>query len=309
MEIYIGRNDERLGPFPVEEVHQRLAAGEFAASDLAWAKGTPNWVPLGTLLESLSPGPPPLAGAPPAVPRPQPWQPEVAPRETSGLAIGSLILGILSLTALPIIAGIPAVICGHLSLSEIKKAAGRIGGNGMAVAGLIMGYLSCALLPLIFVLALAAGIALPVFSEVKTRGLQTKSLSNAKQIALACKIYATDNQGAYPKTLDELIPDYLPDRNVFVCPLSPALPVGYDYFGGREDDPPDKLLLVSKAENKGKRIVIRVSGAGTVEKLYQTQLKTDTFQSPRTEGNRATHRFVSSSLQLSLVLPNGLPAK
>ncbi len=36
--------------------------------------------------------------------------------------------------------------------------------------------------------------------------------------------------------------------------------------------------------------------------LYQTQLKTDTFQSPRTEGNRATHRFVSSSLQLSLVL-------
>lgn len=267
MEIYIGRNGQRLGPFPIEDARQRLAAGEFQPGDLAWAEGQSNWLPLTSLLATAPGEPPPLQGGVPTIPRPQTWQPPAAPQETSGLAITSLVFGILSVTFVPIILGIPAVICGHVSLSQIKKATGRIGGGGMAVAGLIMGYLSCALLPLIFVIALLAGIALPVFGEVKTRGSQTMSLSNAKQIATACKIYASDHDGAFPAKLDQLVPDYLPDPAVFVCPLSPTLPVGYDYFGGNEKDPPEKVLIASKNVTKGKRIVVYISGAGLVEKV------------------------------------------
>ena len=46
------------------------------------------------------------------------------------------------------------------------------------------------LLVVISIIAILAGIALPVFGEVKIRGDQTKALSNAKQIGTACKIYA-----------------------------------------------------------------------------------------------------------------------
>ena len=54
------------------------------------------------------------------------------------------------------------------------------------------------LLVVISIIAILAGIALPVFSQVQIKGAQTKALSNAKQIALACKVYATDNNGVFP---------------------------------------------------------------------------------------------------------------
>jgi len=54
------------------------------------------------------------------------------------------------------------------------------------------------LLVVISIIAILAGIALPVFSQVQIKGAQTKALSNAKQIGLALKIYATDNSGIYP---------------------------------------------------------------------------------------------------------------
>src|SRR2546428_13472402 len=85
------------------------------------------------------------------------------------------------------------------------------------------------LLVVIAIIAVLASIAVPVFSTVQERGAQTKDLSNAKQIGLACKVYALDNDGKYPDkdgTVDPpgalsptstsnqvfalLIPNYLP---------------------------------------------------------------------------------------------------
>ena len=45
------------------------------------------------------------------------------------------------------------------------------------------------LLVVITIIAILASIALPVFSGVTERANQTKDLSNAKQIGLACKLY------------------------------------------------------------------------------------------------------------------------
>src|SRR5215204_1983520 len=61
-----------------------------------------------------------------------------------------------------------------------------------------LGFTLIELLVVISIIALLAGIALPVFSQVQERAAQTKDLSNAKQIGLACKLYATDNDGKYP---------------------------------------------------------------------------------------------------------------
>src|SRR5262245_44912681 len=98
-----------------------------------------------------APGAPPPAStmapgtAPARVPQAMPQrQPYMGQQQTEGKATASLILGILSLTCFSIFAGIPAVICGHKAQSNIRKSAGRLGGQGMATAGLVMGYISIA---------------------------------------------------------------------------------------------------------------------------------------------------------------------
>jgi prepilin-type N-terminal cleavage/methylation domain-containing protein len=54
------------------------------------------------------------------------------------------------------------------------------------------------LLVVITIIAILASIALPVFSSVTERANQTKDLSNAKQIGLACKLFAGDHDGKFP---------------------------------------------------------------------------------------------------------------
>jgi hypothetical protein len=64
---------------------------------------------------------------------------------TSGLAVISLILGVLSWIGIPLLGGIAAVITGHVARNDIRKAAGRVGGDGMALAGIVLGYANIAL--------------------------------------------------------------------------------------------------------------------------------------------------------------------
>jgi prepilin-type N-terminal cleavage/methylation domain-containing protein len=54
------------------------------------------------------------------------------------------------------------------------------------------------LLIVISIIAVLASIALPAYNGVKERGDQTKDLSNAKQVALALRQFAIDNNGSYP---------------------------------------------------------------------------------------------------------------
>ena len=59
----------------------------------------------------------------------------VQPVRTSGLAIASLVLSLLGPVGC-----IPAVICGHIALSQIRKSTG-LSGRGLALAGVIIGYI------------------------------------------------------------------------------------------------------------------------------------------------------------------------
>lgn len=54
------------------------------------------------------------------------------------------------------------------------------------------------LLVVITIIGILAGIALPVFGQVQERAQQTKSLASAKQIGLALKLFANDNDGQFP---------------------------------------------------------------------------------------------------------------
>src|SRR5947208_14810458 len=59
------------------------------------------------------------------------------------------------------------------------------------------------LLEFLFVIAIISILAifgLLSFTSFQQKGKQTKALSNAKQIALALRLYASDHDGTYPST-------------------------------------------------------------------------------------------------------------
>jgi hypothetical protein len=79
-------------------------------------------------------------------PAPQPpAQATVRPAPTSGLAIASLIFGILGLTLLPTLGSVVAVILGYMAKSEINSSTGQLEGSGLATAGLVLGYIGLGL--------------------------------------------------------------------------------------------------------------------------------------------------------------------
>ncbi len=82
-------------------------------------------------------------------------------RQTSTMAIVSLVCGILGWVALPIISSIIAIITGHMARSEIRSDPLRFEGDGLALAGLILGYamLALCLLVLLAVMLFFGGLA------------------------------------------------------------------------------------------------------------------------------------------------------
>lgn len=82
-------------------------------------------------------------------------------KETSALAIWSLVLGILSIGCCCAPGAIPAIICGHLARSRIRQAPDNLTGDGMALAGLIMGYVTMVIMIILCFLALMGVIIVP----------------------------------------------------------------------------------------------------------------------------------------------------
>ena len=137
------------------------------------------------------------------------------PPKNSGLAIWSLVLGILGLTCFWLFTGIPAVICGHMAHSRIKRSAGALTGEGLALAGLITGYSSIALS--IFIIPLMAAIAIPNFVKARTTAQTNACIANLRQIEGAIQQWAAENSKPEDAavTLDDIRP-YL--KNDLRCP-------------------------------------------------------------------------------------------
>ena len=79
----------------------------------------------------------PWPAVPPLAVVPQPAQ------STSGMAVASMVLGIVGILTVCLAFGVPAVLAiifGHLSISETSRK-GK-GGIGMAITGLVLGYVA-----------------------------------------------------------------------------------------------------------------------------------------------------------------------
>jgi hypothetical protein len=65
---------------------------------------------------------------------------------TNGLAVASLVFGIISWFMCPLVGGVVAIITGHVAHGQIRRTGES--GNGMATAGLVLGYIHIAALVL-----------------------------------------------------------------------------------------------------------------------------------------------------------------
>ena len=127
------------------------------------------------------------------------------------------------------------------------------------------------LLVVITIIAILASFALPAYTTVQERAQQTKDLSNAKQIGLALKQFASDNNGQFPNKVPSadyssaatlsssntsndgfwwLFPNYLQSEDIFVVPGSAWTP-----------NPADNVLDAAGAA--GRSETLEGTGGGT----------------------------------------------
>src|SRR5208282_1048115 len=126
------------------------------------------------------------------------------PQETSGKATASLVCGIVAYVILPFFAAIPAIILGHLALSDIKKRSGQLKGNGMAIAGMVMGYAQVVFIPFILIIA---AIAIPNLLRSRMAANEASAVGVLRTYNIAMVNYATKCQSTgFPPSVQNIGP-------------------------------------------------------------------------------------------------------
>src|SRR2546423_7623620 len=156
-----GADQRQYGPVSGDIVRQWIAQGRILRTTLIQAEGATDWRPasqFAEFAEALGSAPAPSSAAPP--PPPPPPRPAAMPSaapmaaqagKTSGMAIASLVLAILTLPTCGI-GGIVGLILGIVSLVKISNSQGQLRGKGLAISGICIAG---------FFLLIAPGMMLP----------------------------------------------------------------------------------------------------------------------------------------------------
>ena len=269
MIFHVARDGQPLGTFTQEEIRDHLEAERLFVTDLVWSRGMEDWEALAQVFEvemlmdedgnlpELPPGLPPRLPGATEDPLPDSWPsspalPEVKREpqepETSGWAIASLVLGMVSLAGL-CFTGIPAIVCGHSARKDIRRAKGTLTGTGFATAGLILGYMMCSV-------SLLLGVAYVAYSakdSVQAQVQESDAAKDAKMIHMALVVYAADNKGKYPPDLETLVSEGLltSDKPLRTEMKNWVGKPGWKYFGSGlgPSDHISKILLETRARD------------------------------------------------------------
>jgi type II secretory pathway pseudopilin PulG len=203
-------DQKEYGPVTADQLRQWIAEGRVNAQASVMAEGATEWKPLSAFPEFAGALPSVAAatGAPRAVP---PGAPRPIPK-TSGMAIASLVLGILGGCGITALVGL---ILGIISMNKIRQSKGALTGNGIALAGTIVSGIFLLMIPLL------AAMLLPAFAKAKERAQTIQCVNNMKQLSLAVRLYSNDNNDRFPPAAtwcDAILADTGGSTKIFQCP-------------------------------------------------------------------------------------------
>jgi hypothetical protein len=229
----IGADQKEYGPVSADQINQWIAQGRVGAQTKIQADGG-DWKPLGEFPEfmaALANRVPPVSSAPYSPP------PSLQPTKTSGLAIASLICGILGLFTCGIGAVI-GLILGIVALTQVKKSHGALGGFGIALAGTIVSALFLLMIPV------QLAMVLPAFAKAKQRAQTIQCVNNMKQLALAARIYSREHGDHFPPaaTWCDAIKSYAGSERIFKCPSGNPAERCHYAFNSRLDGMDEKSI-------------------------------------------------------------------
>jgi len=190
--------------------------------------------------------------------------------KTSARAVWSLVLGVLGMTCLWLLGSIPAILLGILAVKGIDRSGGTLQGRGLGIAGIVTG--SLGIFTGIGTVAMMAALLIPALSGGRMRAQQAREMSQVRQIALGCRAYAIDRNGAYPATLSALADGGYLDPQV----LEADTPVGAAYLyrpGLTDASGGDEPLLASPAPLAGHRVVGMADGL--VKRVEEEEFQAD----------------------------------
>lgn len=229
MYTIIGGDGKQYGPVDIAQLRQWIADGRANAQTQVQAAGSTVWQPVSSIPELAAIVTPPVAGGPPPITPPPvptavvPGVPAAGRPQTSGLAVTSLVLGVLSLFC-SIITAIPGLIVGLISLSQIKKSGGRLTGRGLAIAGISISSAMIVMIPIM------AALLLPALGSARSKAREAQCLNNLKQIGLGLAQYSEDYGGHLPEAKwCDRIQIYGVAGKVLQCPEQPGKICGYAF--------------------------------------------------------------------------------
>lgn len=248
----LGSDGKEYGPINATVVREWIRERRANGRTRIQVDGHADWVELASLADfapdlAAASTPPPLPARLGAAPATTASAPSATGSKTSGLAIASLVLGLVGFCGVTAIIG---MILGLVSLIKIGKSNGQIKGRGLAISGIIVS----SVMFLVF-LAAAAGMLLPALNNARSqrqydRPQYSDCGVNVKKIALAIRLYADEHEGKCPPAAqwcDDVLPN-LDGRQIFKCPQRRGAESAYGFnakLAGRTLSaiPPDTVMI------------------------------------------------------------------
>ena len=207
----IGGDQKQYGSVTEGQLRQWIVDGRVNAQTRVQVEGAAEWKPLSEIPEFAAA----LQSFTPPSPPPLPAAATGAPKKTSGLAVASLVMGILGVFTCGTTALI-GLILGIVAIVKVKNSGGRLGGGGIALAGTIISGI------FLFMLPIFAAMMLPALAAAKQKAQAINCVNNEKQLSLAIRIYSGDNKDKFPPaaTWCDAIKTYAGTERVFKCPAA-----------------------------------------------------------------------------------------
>jgi hypothetical protein len=277
----MGGDQKEYGPVTEEQLRQWIGEGRIGAQTKVQIEGTAEWKLLAEVPE--------LAEISKNRVPPLPETPSPVPSKTSGLAVTSLVLGVLGVFTCGLTA-VFGLVFGIVAMVKVSNSRGALRGGGIALAGVIVSGI------FLFMIPIYAAMLLPALSAAKQKAEAINCVQNERQLGEALENYARGHDGHFPAaaTWCDAIKTTVGSERIFKCPAANsagrcdyAFNVKLDGMDAGKIDPQTVMifesdggwnanggpeLMISKPRHA--RVFVVAFADGSAQQLPESQLNT-----------------------------------